>query len=553
MHRDSLHDNQERIGVKSLSPCPRAAVQDPLTLGWVGNRRRQCLIHPVGLEHSDSQRHQRLDEIALSVIVTPVPVRVCGKAGTNSLDVGRRRSDRGKRGNDALHEVREGGSPLQRLQTAKRRSDRRHQVLDPKPLEQGVLAPDDIAHRPCVILSTERMRSIEPVDTASATLVVQAGVALQAVQGAADSHGLLFPLDIGSRGSCTIGGNISTNAGGNRVLRYGMMRDLVLGLEAVLADGTILTSLNRMQKNNAGYDLEQLFIGTEGTLGVVTRAVLRLFPKPSTTQTALCAVEDYGRVLQLLSAAKSQLNADLAAFEVMWPDFYRLGTDGLGLRAPLPHGFGAYVLIESQGSDPRRDQPHFEEFVESVLTAGTIADAVIGQSIQESQDIWRIRDSSGEFHRTFWPYVGFDVSIPVGDIGRFIEGCKARLAARWPRVQTVWFGHAADSNIHICVRLPGVEPQPQQDIDTIVYDCVGEYAGSISAEHGIGLVKRAFLSKSRTTAEIATMRLLNGRWIPTPFSTPGRSFLETAQGSHFRGSHTMSVDPDLTRAFPHPR
>jgi FAD/FMN-containing dehydrogenase len=344
------------------------------------------------------------------------------------------------------------------------------------------------------------------------------------VQRAADSEGLLFPLDIGGRGSCTIGGNISTNAGGNRVLRYGMMRDLVLGLEAVLADGTILTSLNRMQKNNAGYDLKQLFIGTEGTLGVVTRAVLRLFPKPSSTQTALCALEDYGGVVRLLSAAKRRLGADLAAFEVMWPDFYRLGTDGLGVRAPLLHGSGAYVLVESLGTDARRDEPRFQEFVESALTDGTITDAVVAQSIKETQDIWQIRDSSGEFHRTFWPYVGFDVSIPVGDIGRFIDDCKARLAARWPQIQTVWFGHAADSNIHICVRLAGVEPQPQHEIDTLVYDCVGEYAGSISAEHGIGVVKRAFLGKSRTAAEIATMRLLKRALDPDSILNPGKIF-----------------------------
>jgi FAD/FMN-containing dehydrogenase len=375
-----------------------------------------------------------------------------------------------------------------------------------------------------VILSTERMRSIERVDTASATLIVEAGVALETVQRAADSAGLLFPLDIGGRGSCTIGGNISTNAGGNRVLRYGMMRDLVLGLEAVLADGTILTSLNRMQKNNAGYDLKQLFIGTEGTLGVVTRAVLRLFPKPSSTQTALCALEDYGGVVRLLSAAKRRLGADLAAFEVMWPDFYKLGTEGLGVRAPLLHGSGAYVLVESLGTDARRDEPRFQEFVESALTDGTITDAVVAQSIKESQDIWKIRDSSGEFHRTFWPYVGFDVSIPVGDIGRFIDDCKARLAARWPQIQTVWFGHAADSNIHICVRLAGVERQPQQEIDTLVYDCVGEYAGSISAEHGIGVVKRAFLGKSRTAAEIATMRLLKRALDPDSILNPGKIF-----------------------------
>jgi FAD/FMN-containing dehydrogenase len=375
----------------------------------------------------------------------------------------------------------------------------------------------------CVILSMERMRAITPADPASATIVAEAGAVLEAVQRAAEAQDLLFPLDIGGRGSCTIGGNISRNAGGNRVLRYGMMRDLVLGLEAVLADGTVLTSMNSMLKNNTGYDLKQLFIGTEGTLGVVTRAVLRLFPKPSSRQTALCAVAAYGHVLRLLETAKRRLGADLAAFEVMWPEFYRLATDVGGLRAPLAGGQGAYVLVESLGSDPVRDDLRFHEFVESAVVDGTIADGVVARSIQDSEAIWRIRDSSGEFPRTFWPYVGFDVSIPVGAIGRFIDECKGRLAARWPEVQTVWFGHVADSNIHIGVR--GAEPLPESEVDAIVYHCVGEYAGSISAEHGIGTLKRAFLDKSRTAQELAAMRLIKRALDPAGILNPGKIFM----------------------------
>lgn len=375
-----------------------------------------------------------------------------------------------------------------------------------------------------VIMSMERMRAIESVDTASLTVVVEAGAILEAVQRAADSADLLFPLDIGGRGSCTIGGNVSTNAGGNRVLRYGMMRDLVLGIEAVLADGTVLTSMNRMQKNNTGYDLKQLFIGAEGTLGVVTRAVLRLFPKPSNAQTALCAVANYADVVRLLGSARKCLGADLAAFEVMWPEFYRLATEVAGLRAPLRHGHAVYVLVESMGTDTARDQLRFEEFIEVVSSDSTIADGVVARSARQSQDMWKIRDSSGEFQRTFWPYVGFDVSVPVGDIGAFMDECRARLAARWSDAETVWFGHAADSNIHICVRLRGVEPQPEHEIDAIVYDCVGEYSGSISAEHGIGLLKRNYLAKSRSAAEIATMRMIKRALDPANILNPGKIF-----------------------------
>jgi len=375
-----------------------------------------------------------------------------------------------------------------------------------------------------VVLSLERMRAIAPVDTASSTVLVEAGAVLEAVQQAADREDLLFPLDIGGRGSCTIGGNISTNAGGNRVLRYGMMRDLVLGIEVVLADGAVLTSLNSMQKNNAGYDLKQLFIGSEGTLGVVTRAVLRLFPKPSSVQTCLCAVTDYDQVVRLLRAARAQLGADLAAFEVMWPNFYRLGTEGMGRRAPLPPGAGAYVLVESMGTDAERDQAQFMGFVEQVLGDEIITDAVVAQSLKESREIWAVRDSSGEFPQTFWPNIGFDVSIPIGAIGRFIDDCTARLTARWPDVETVWFGHAADSNIHIGVRIDRLDVQPEEEVEAIVYDCVAAFAGSISAEHGIGLLKRAYLGKSRTDTEIATMRLLKKALDPSGILNPGKVF-----------------------------
>ena len=376
----------------------------------------------------------------------------------------------------------------------------------------------------CVLLSLERMREIGPVDSASATVLVECGAVLEAVQQAADAAGLLFALDIGGRGSCTIGGNISTNAGGNRVLRYGMMRELVVGLEAVLADGTIITALNSMQKNNAGYDLKQLFIGGEGTLGIVTRAVLRLHPKPSTVQTALLALEDYSAVLALLAAAKSHLGSNLAAFEVMWPHFYALGTEGMGQTPPIAPGHGAYVLVESMGTDSAHDEPHFEAFVEAVFNQGVVADAVIAQSDRQRRQIWAIRDSSGEFPRTFWPNVGYDVSLPIGEIGRFIDECDARLAARWSDVRTIWFGHAADGNVHIAVQVAGADPQPELEFDEIVYGCVGDFKGSISAEHGIGILKKPYLGKSRTNAEIATMKLLKQALDPKGILNPGKIF-----------------------------
>jgi FAD/FMN-containing dehydrogenase len=370
-----------------------------------------------------------------------------------------------------------------------------------------------------VILSLERMRAVAPVDRASATVEAEAGAVLQQVQDAAEAADMMFPLDIGGRGSCTIGGNIATNAGGNRVLRYGMMRDLVLGLEVVLADGTVLSSMNRMLKNNAGYDLKQIFIGSEGTLGVVTRAVLRVFARRPSVQTGLCAVRDYASIVDLLALARARLGDTLTAFEAMWPTFYDLGTRGLSRRAPIEGGHGAYVLLESMGVDVAEDERKFQSFVEAALAQGCIEDAVIARSGADARDLWAVRDSSAELQRTLGSYFAFDVSLPVGDIGRFIESCGSRLAQRWPQATMAWFGHVADANIHLCVSGAGVA---QHELDTLVYDCVADFGGSISAEHGIGLLKRDFLDRSRSTAEIATMRLLKQALDPRGILNPGK-------------------------------
>ena len=374
------------------------------------------------------------------------------------------------------------------------------------------------------ILSMERMRAVSPPDLSSGTLIAEAGAPLQLVQEAAAAAGLVFPRDIGGRGSCTIGGNIATNAGGNRVLRYGMTRELVLGMEVVLADGTVLTSLNAMLKNNSGYDLKQLFIGSEGTLGVVTRAVLRLFPQPTSRQTALCAVADHGRLIELLNIAKARLGSTLAAFEVMWADFYRLATHEVGRRAPLPTGSHAYVLIESLGTDAQSDAIQFQQFLEAALQADAIGDAVIARSGAEIQEIWDIRDASGEFQKTFWPYVGFDVSLPIGRAGQFIAECSNRLRREWPDIRLVFFGHLADSNIHICARDEAHAVQPEKQIEAIVYGCLGEFAGAVSAEHGIGLLKKNFLALSRSPGEIALMSRVKRTLDPGNILNRGKVF-----------------------------
>ena len=375
----------------------------------------------------------------------------------------------------------------------------------------------------CVAVSLSRMRKIEEVDPAASTITVQAGVPLQMVQEAAEAAGLLFPLDIGSRGSCLIGGNISTNAGGNRVLRYGMARELVLGFEAVLADGTVLTSLNKMQKNNAGYDLKQLFIGSEGTLGIVTRLVLRLFPQPVSSRIGLVALPNYAAVLDLLARARGGLGGTLSAFEVMWTEFYELATTAHGVRPPLPRGSAVYVLLENLGADPESDAVRFDGVIEAALEAGVADDAVIGQNIREGRELWALRDSVTEFNRTYNPAVGFDVSLPVARMQDFVTGARVALRDRYQAIEAVWFGHIADSNLHINVKVMPDGPTAAE-ISAIIYGRVREFGGSISAEHGIGLLKKAYLGYSRTPAEIAVMRRIKAALDPAGILNPGKVF-----------------------------
>jgi FAD/FMN-containing dehydrogenase len=373
----------------------------------------------------------------------------------------------------------------------------------------------------CVVLSLERMRQVLEIDQAAGTMTVEAGAPLEAVQNAADAADLLFPLDLGARGSCQVGGNASTNAGGNRVLRYGMMRELVVGVEAVLADGTIIDSLRKMLKNNTGYDLRQLFIGSEGTLGVITRLVLRLHSKPRSLTTGLCALASYDDLVALLGQARSGFGSTLTAFETMWPDFYALGTVALGRNPPLALGHDIYVLIETAGTDPEVDQARFETVIGEALESGLVKDAVVAKSKRESQEIWAIRDCPGEFPRVFWPQTSFDISVPTGEIGQLFEELNASLHRRWPQIRTVFFGHVADGNLHLSTKLPEV---PEHEVEELVYRIVGARHGSISAEHGIGLHKREYLHHSRTPAELSVMRTLKTALDPNGILNPGKIF-----------------------------
>jgi FAD/FMN-containing dehydrogenase len=378
----------------------------------------------------------------------------------------------------------------------------------------------------CLALSLELFSGIEELDIGSATITVRAGTPLQVVQQAADAAGMHFPLDLGARGSCQIGGNVSTNAGGNRVIRYGMMRDLVLGMEAVLPDGTVLSSLGKMLKNNTGPDWKHLFIGSEGIFGVVTRVVLRLYPKPLGTATALCAIEGgYDAVLALLGKARRDVGPTLSAFEAMWPDFYRLvTTEFCGRNAPLPIGAPFYVLVESDGSDAAIERARMESFLSSALDGGIVSDVVVAESESQRLRLWAVRDGSGEIRPHWGPHSVFDVSAAVSELGTLAGKIGMRLRARWPDVRTAIWGHVGDGNIHVCAKA-GDGIAFEREIEEIVYGATREHGGSISAEHGIGLLKREWLGHSRSPSELALIRTLRGALDPQGIMNPTKVLL----------------------------
>jgi FAD/FMN-containing dehydrogenase len=375
-----------------------------------------------------------------------------------------------------------------------------------------------------VALSMERMVGVEEIDGASSTMTVWAGTPLEAVQRAASDAGFYFALDLGARGSCAIGGNLSTNAGGNRVIRYGMARELVLGLEVVLPDGTIVTSLNKMIKNNAGYDLKHLFIGSEGTLGIITRIVLRLHPQPQCTLSALCALPDYAAVVRLLGAARSGLGPLLSAFEVMWPDYWDVVTQRVGVRAPVADGHGFYVLVEAQGIDDTVDAPRFQRWLETLLDEGALSDAALAQSVADTQSFWALRDACAEFFPTLGPHISYDVGLAVKSMDAYAVACKAALAAAIPGCESVYYGHVGDGNLHLVSWVTGlsVEQQPKEAMDEVIYGLVREFGGTVSAEHGIGTVKKQWLGHARSPEEIALMKTLKLALDPHGLLNPGK-------------------------------
>lgn len=364
-----------------------------------------------------------------------------------------------------------------------------------------------------IVLSMERMTRVEEIDTVSHTLTVQAGAVLENVQNKVAEEGMFLPLDLGARGSCTIGGNVATNAGGINVIRYGMARALVLGLEAVLPDGTVLSSMNKMLKNNAGFDLKQLFIGTEGALGVVTRVILRLQPQSITRNTALAALPDFSAIPALLNHLKSSVGASLSAFEAMWGDYFRGVTEEGWHKAPMSRDHSHYILFECDGSDPVRDDERFMEIVEEAFEKGIIVDAVLPKSEAERRAIWAIRDDF-EAIISVKPIYLYDVSLPISSMESYVDDVETRLSQLLPSARLFTLGHIGDGNLHFFVQAHTDAADARDRSDRAIYEPLASYGGSVSAEHGIGFEKKPWLSQSRSAAEIAVMRQLKDTFDP---------------------------------------
>jgi FAD/FMN-containing dehydrogenase len=373
-----------------------------------------------------------------------------------------------------------------------------------------------------VAMSLERMNAIEGVDSANRTATVQAGVILETLQKHVEQYDLCFPLDLGGRGSCQIGGNAATNAGGMRVIRYGMMREQVLGVEAVLADGRVISSMNRMIKNNTGYDLKQLFIGSEGTLGVITRLVLRLREKPTSSNTALVAASSFRQIERLLRHMDGELGGLLSAFELIDNSFYCVNTNACRGEPPLPADKPFYAIIETLGSNEERDTALFEEVLGSAAEKGLFDDGVLARSERERASIWHIREDLDNLIRDFKPFHAFDVSLPVGDMAVYMERVTAQLHDTWPDGRIAFLGHVGDGNLHVAIGAGG--EGDSRLVEACVYEPLEAYGGSVSAEHGIGLEKKPWFAISRNAEERGLMEELKLMLDPNGILNPGKIF-----------------------------
>ena len=379
-----------------------------------------------------------------------------------------------------------------------------------------------------VLMSLGRLNRVRDIDVVNNTMTVEAGCILHAIQQRAAEHGRLFPLSLASEGSCTIGGNLSTNAGGTGVLRYGNTRELCLGLEVVTAQGELLSSLRGLRKDNTGYDLRGLFIGAEGTLGIITAAVLKLYPEPKARMTALAALRTPQQALMLLKLAQERCGAALTAFELMSRFCLELVERQFGAKPPFAKEHAQYVLLELSDSESEAHaQAMLQQVLDDALQAGLIEDAAVAVSLAQSAALWALREQISDAQARTGKNIKHDISLPISRIADFIDATDAQLQRRFPGCRLVTFGHLGDGNLHYNVAAPdGVNDDAfldsQEAVNLIVHDSADRHGGSISAEHGIGVLKREELRRYKSPVELQMMRNIKQALDPMNLMNPGK-------------------------------
>lgn len=390
----------------------------------------------------------------------------------------------------------------------------------------GGATPDDSGR--AIVLVLSRMNKIRAIDTLNNTVTVEAGCILQNLQTSARSAGRLFPLSLAAQGSCTIGGNLSTNAGGTQVVRYGNSRELCLGLEVVTAEGEIWDGLNGLRKNNTGYDLRDIFIGAEGTLGIITAACMKLYPLPQAQPTALCALASVQSALQLLDLAQTHCGPTLTGFEMFSDISLTLVEKHFPNKSPFAERHPYYVLLEiSDHESEAHATAMFESLMEKAFEAALIDDAVIAQSLAQSQSLWALRENISEAQAHEGKNIKHDISVPISRIAEFVEKTDALLQQHYPGVRMVNFGHLGDGNLHYNVSPAIGEAEAaflakQPGIYQLVHDTVVAFNGSISAEHGIGQLKRDENARYKSAVEMRLMRALKQAFDPRNLMNPGK-------------------------------
>jgi len=386
-----------------------------------------------------------------------------------------------------------------------------------------------ISDYPSVVIVTSRLNQIHEVNLENSTITLDSGVLLANAQEAAKQSGRLFPLSLASEGSCTIGGNLSTNAGGVQVLRYGNMRDLTLGLEVVTPSGEIFNGLRGLRKDNTGYSLKDIYIGSEGTLGIITAATLKLFSLPRSKATALVALRDMQSSIKLIELINQHCNADLTAFEIISSSALNLFSSNMEKLAGLLDDQSQWaVLIElSSMEDEEKSHAQLETLLEKAFDIGLINDAILSQSLQQSKDLWRIREGIPEAQFTLGTIVKHDISLPISELARFVASTELKLKNFWPHLQTVIFGHIGDGNLHY--NIAPINPKLSEELEIrrneinhLVHDEVYKYSGSFSAEHGIGQLKRDELTTRKSFIELELMRSIKKALDPNGIMNPGK-------------------------------